>query len=241
MSYQSVSLLDTQANSTVIWTLPGPLSSDTIAGLLVGLQCMINRNVPTLVSEANREPRGLLALALQIVDYTGKISDIDLIVDRIPFIKDYLEYRAVPYASLSTYYVPTSDENVSNGGSSASLTDGYYGWWIKDSADDTYSLYRFQTNDFVQGFISAFDIFTMEFRDYIAGPPFHTEVGLNGNKRNIFYNIEGYDIQPLVQNRRDPAPTGAFYANSYEQYNRTGFEPDHITDEIDTEYPRDFQ
>lgn len=213
MSYQSVSLLDTRANFNVIWSLPGPLSSDTIAGLLVGLQCMINRNYSTL------------AVALQIVDSIGKISTINLIVDRIPFIKDYLEYSAVSHSNLSAYYAP----------------DGYYGWWIFDPPTSTYNLYRFQSNDFVQGFISAFDIFTMEFRDYIAGPPFHTKIGLDGIKRNIFYNIEGYDIQPLVKVRRDPAPTGAFYTHGYEQYDRTGFEPDHITDEIDTEYPRDFQ
>lgn len=213
MSYQSASLLDTRVNFNVIWTLSGPISSDTIAGIIAGLQCMINRKNPAL------------ALVLQITDLSGKISNINLVLDRISFIDDYLEYRGIPYESLTKYYAP----------------NGYYGWWIFDSTDNTYTLYRFQNDDFIKGFISAFDIFTMEFRNYIAGAPFHTEVGPNGIKQNIFHNIQGYDIRPLIQFRREPAPTGAFYTHTYEEYDRTGVEPEHITDEIDTEYPRDFQ
>jgi hypothetical protein len=213
MSYKSVSLLDTQNNFKVIWTASGPLSSETIIGLLVGLKAMINKNYSRL------------SPVLEIVHSVGKIFTIDIIADHIPILNNYIEYNAIPYNYLTEYYAPP----------------GYYGWWIKNPSDNLYNLYKFQSNDFIQGFISAFNIFNIEFRDYIAGPPFHTEISSDGIKTNIFYNIEGYDIQSLVKVRRVPAPVGAFYTNSYEQYNLTGNEPDHITDEIYSEYPRDFQ
>ena len=212
MFYQSASLLDALSDFNVIWKFSGPISSDTIAGLLVGLQCIVG-DFPAL------------SLALQIIDHNGKVSTIEIIAGRIPIISNYMQYRGILRNSLLKYFAPTD----------------YYGWWIKDPYNNTYSLYRFQTSDFIQGFISAFTIFDTEFRHYIAGPPFLTETAPNTNKVNVFYNIEGYDISPLVKFKRDPAPVGAFYTNQYQEYNFTGTEPLHPTDEIDSEYPRDFQ
>ena len=116
------------------------------------------------------------------------------------------------------------------------IQEGYYGWWLKDPQLKTYSLYRFLSEDFIRGFILAFDIYDLDFRKYSAGSPFTTK-----NNINIFHNIEGYDIHPLIKYRREPAPVGAYYTHSYEEYERTGYEPRFITDEADSEYPIDYQ
>lgn len=222
MSYRSISLFDTGAPSSV-WELPGPISRDTAAGFLVGLLCMISKSKETL--------------ALKMVDFSGKTSFLRLNVDNRGDTKDrlallinkYLEHRSVPYHELKSYY----------------CRDGHYGWWIKDPVNSnpsqpTYNLYCFKTNDFVEGFISAFDMFDVEFRDYIAGPPFRTEVGFNGVKKNTFYIIEGYDIRPLSQSTKDPAPVGPFYTGSYQEFIDFAEVPHPITDQTKEEYPQDF-
>ena len=101
-------------------------------------------------------------------------------------------------------------------------------------------MYCFKNNDFVEGFVSVFDTFDMEFRDYIAGPPFKTEVGFNGVKRNTFYNIEGYDIRSISQVTRDPAPVGPFYTGSYQEFIDFTEVPHPITEQTKEEYPQDF-
>lgn len=83
-----------------------------------------------------------------------------------------------------------------------------YGWWIK--GENKYTLYQFETMDFIQGFISACDIFEVDFRDYIIGLPFKVE-----NKVKVDYIIEGYDIEPFT-GTRIPAPMGPFYTGGFE-------------------------
>jgi len=213
MSYQSISLFRLQHNNKkyeLIWDLKELFSNDRIAGLLVSIKCMINRNITSD------------SLILRLTTSSGVITDIDLTVGPIDIIDNYIEIRGVEYSRLTSYYVP----------------EGYYGWWIKDTSGDRnniYNLYKFMNNDFVEGFILGFDVFDMDFRNYIAGSPFRTE-----NKSNVFYNVDGYDIHPIVKYRREFAPVGPYYTNSYEQYERTGHEPQFVTDEAATEYPIDY-
>jgi len=89
------------------------------------------------------------------------------------------------------------------------VEDQYYGWWLKDI--ETYKLYQFQATDFIQGFISICTFFDMDFRDYIAGPPFITSNNISSSVM-----IEGYDIEEFNPAIRIPAPISPYYTNIHE-------------------------
>lgn len=78
-----------------------------------------------------------------------------------------------------------------------------FAWWINI---DGFKLYKFDTWDFVDGFIYAMDQFHVDFRRYINGPPFD---------KTFTYNIEGYDIAPF-RNPSTPASPQVFYTGVFE-------------------------
>ena len=62
---------------------------------------------------------------------------------------------------------------------------GFFGIWIKNNFG-SFDLYTFKTFDFIKGFVTLCDNFSVDFRDYILSMPFDS----NGNE----YGIENYDI-----------------------------------------------
>lgn len=210
MSYQSLIIFDNKngnnrnpSQSDILWNFPGPLSDDAVAGAVVAVFTILNKNENSFTIQINGHR-------------TIRINSMSKSLD---FIDNYLEYNNVTRSELIKYYAP----------------DGYYGWWVYNPNNNTYSLYRFLTTDFVRGFISACIAFGADFRNYTAGVPFRSE-----NFANTFYNIAGYDVEPLIKPKRDQAPIYPFYTYVYEQYDRTGNEPQRITDEIHWEYPVDY-
>jgi hypothetical protein len=73
-----------------------------------------------------------------------------------------------------------------------SIPEIYYGVWIKDFSDG-YSLYRFDTleymKEFMEGYVSFFEDIKVDFRNYIYGPPFKNNFDISE-----YYQIDGYDI-----------------------------------------------
>ena len=84
--------------------------------------------------------------------------------------------------------------------------DNKYGWWIKKSKN-IYYLCQFMDDKFISSFITLCDIFNIDFRDFIAGPPFY----YSNNKKNIV-NVKGYDID--IFNPKEKVPE-KFYIEAF--------------------------
>lgn len=93
------------------------------------------------------------------------------------------------------------------------LPPNKYGWAIADAHG--YNLYIFETNEFVRGFISMCDAFQVDFRDYIAGPPFKTS---NRPLTHTFYYIQNYDIDPILLGNRQQNFESPYYTYVHEDY-----------------------
>jgi hypothetical protein len=65
---------------------------------------------------------------------------------------------------------------------------GKYAWWIV-STYPFYDMVAFTSNDYIKGFVRVFELFGIDFRDYVAGGPFATV-----NNRNLEFAIPGYDL-----------------------------------------------
>lgn len=180
-----------------LWTLNGPFSGDLIAGLVVGMSTIINNIIVNYEREVN--------YIINIVNRKELISiDAQSALQFEHVLHEYIAYNDIFNDQLIEY-----QHNVDL---------GYYGWWIRDYLE--YSLYQFQTVDFIQGFISICNAFEVDFRDYIAGPPFQSDN--KGN--NIPYNIIGYDIEPFNPPVRIPGPPEPFYTDAHEVDGDNDFE-----------------
>ncbi|CAH6419464.1 Hypothetical protein HVR_LOCUS644 [uncultured virus] len=205
------------------WSIDGPLSGDLTAGITAALL--------TLISELLNNPSKQMP---KPVDATISI------INRDPRYNIMINNNTHDFALFSEYIIAAGllpqQAIVQN------IPSGYFAWGIYNpnlihKLDLTsYDLYMFQSFEFIQGFISVCDAFQVDFREYSLGLPFRTEQG-----RNVFYGIEGYDVDSVIQKVREPAPTGAYYTYNYEQYDRTGAEPQVVTDEDQGDYPRDFE
>lgn len=210
--YDSFVFSESTDPNNSLWILHGPLSSDLVAGLLIAFVIIISKvQLP-------------IAYRIEIVR-RDEILTFDTLFPHSfdDMRKEYLVYDNIPESELTRYIIPS----------------GYYGWWIEDfsqrsqpvnlmpalnlpgglsplgpiSNPKMYTLYKFKTPEFTQGFISMFNSINLDFRDYIRGPPFSIDRQTN---RMIPYNIEGYDIEPFAEPKRVTAPVGAFYTGSFE-------------------------
>lgn len=178
-------------NGTVRWTIQGPLVGDQVAGLIVGLVTIIKASKTSLSNDivtilANRGKRSITILLYDDNSYRSALTDYYIYsVNREEIISQTFDIR--PHTSS-------------------------FGWWIEDPSNANYSLFSFQTTEFIQGFITAMNTFGVDFRNYILGPPFTYELNQNNP---IYYTVEGYDIDPIPL-PKIPAPIGAFYTALYE-------------------------
>lgn len=178
-----------------LWTIQGPLSGDTVAGLLVGITTLlndkiINYNYPhtyTVIEIVTENGRGLLTI------------ELNNIAGHIIALMDYKLDDA------------TKDEIIARDNNYRPL-DNSFGWWIYNPLNNKYTLFSFSSPDFIQGFISACNAFSIDFRDYILGAPFTHQVGIQDP---TYYFMETYDIEPIPFPKKD-APVGAFYTGPYE-------------------------
>ena len=191
--YESFTLY--QDNDDPLWTIQGPLSGDTVAGLLVGINLLLdvmiynyrNTNLDNFVEIVTEGGKALLTIPLALTaHYLAALTDYKL--------NDSSREEII---SRTTYERPL---------------DNSFGWWILNLLEDKYTLYTFITVDFIQGFISACNAFGVDFRDYILGLPFTYRKGI---RDPIYYSIETYDIQPIPFPKKT-APVGAFYTATYE-------------------------
>ena len=84
--------------------------------------------------------------------------------------------------------------------------------WPVRTYNNLYTLLIFDDSFFVQGFISAADALTLDFRDYAVGLPYRITPG----GKVIHYEISGYDIG-LPREIKLPAPIVSFSHDGYNE------------------------
>lgn len=174
-------------NNNPLWRILGPISGDTIAGMLVGLTSIF----------------GMVKTNEEIEIISQETNDI------LYISASNNSYRL----ALANYYIDTvSYDDILNDNYIISPYRRSYGWWIDTGNQVDYGLYSFRTVEFIYGFIGICDKFGVDFRDYILGPPFKYD---EFQGTNIFYGIEGYDINSNLKYRQ-PASVGAYYTRVYE-------------------------
>ena len=176
----------TFARDNVLWTIPGPLSGDLVAGLVYATDVIL------------------------YVQTRG--NNFNLTIGH----KGYIPYDPQPRNNRRNYHENYIGGSVNNfrGLALFDPRETNYGWWIINHLDgrEYYQLIQFASAEFIQGFISIFNAFGSDFRDYIVGRPF--KVLPDGSK--IEYNIVGYDIGKFEVKARIPAPVGAYYTGARE-------------------------
>jgi hypothetical protein len=80
--------------------------------------------------------------------------------------------------------------------------------------DDEITIYKFSTTDFIDGFITVFNYFNKDFRDYIVGLPYT----INDDNEKQSFTIDGFDIPEETTVVFQPAPVYPFYTGSYQEY-----------------------
>src|SRR3989304_2198694 len=142
--YDSLTFVNAQKRDEPLWTLQGPLSGELIAGIIIGMYILYAR-LPDFYSVIIL--RGNISIYFQLIG----IVDINQLM----------------------YYFHQSDltetEFLTN---NIVLRPGKYGLWIID--EHFFGLHSFSTPEFIQGFISICNASQVDFRDYIAGPPFQS-------------------------------------------------------------------
>jgi hypothetical protein len=210
--YTTVVLFDSKYQRSVK-KLSGKFTEDKSIGIIVAWRTIIAAMSRTIsLKEFN--------LSVRLIDESDKSYIIN--ISSLPTFENIVELHNVDMNNVYKYYVPNN----------------YNAIWILDN--EGYSLYKFKGTDFLKGFVKGFEVFNRDFRDYSIGKPFvskHEDLRV----RNIPYNIKGYDIPPIVHERRLPVPIGAFYTNTYETYDITNDVDVPITDEADSIYPQDFE
>jgi hypothetical protein len=160
------------------WSIPGPLSGDLAAGLLVGFKVAFDDMINRGLTEASFKSIHILK------DFEYDVTvylDIDLAKEAGDFydaIHDYRDYIGRIPAILNV----------------APRYPKRFNWWIGRPRNPEYTLYSFISSEFIQGFISICDAFGVDFRDYIYGLPFKYNPR---TKERLYYRIEGYDIAPI--------------------------------------------
>jgi len=130
---------------------------------------------------------GLDNLLSDIVDNNKGSNDYVVNVFRGEYMKRFFMWEIDPY-SFSSYLVYA---NVLNDKINKYRVEiGYYGCWVKSHYPNYSSLYKFQSPDFIQGFITICNAFHSDYRIYMVGLPFKSDTEDN----NISYGIEGLNI-----------------------------------------------
>lgn len=170
--YHRVQLEERVNNThTVVWELKGPFNGDFVAGLVTGLYILLRDRVINYGDDAKHRISAHIddlkeSIYVPVGDEDGYHNAMQhYIAHENVSAKDILDYQAPP--------------------------DGY-AWWFKDQ--ETYDMYVFSDPEFPQGFISVCDAFDVDFRDYIAGPPFSLDTETGDNLPLV---VTGYDIAPF--------------------------------------------
>lgn len=201
MSIDSEVVYDTVTyirRNKIIWSISGPFTGDMVAGIVTGLTALtqgtINYSIQITSQNNILEYYNRRTYNICLANYYIGFDSYVNIVNRNPM--------DAPHGIASTTFVNNSILHPRH---------NQTGWWIKyDMSVD--ELYSFQSNDFVQGFIHVCNVFNLDFRDYIVGPPFKYDPI---TRQYIFESIEGYDIEPIPSPKK-PAPIGAYYSGTYE-------------------------
>lgn len=133
-------------------------------------------------------------------DYQIEISD-----DISTYMLDLSENNNITYKNINPDELMAYSSPV-----------GYFAWWLLNKNKVGYDLYIFDesdTTEFVNGFISTFEYFDLDFRDYSLGTPFKTV-----NSRNIFTEIYGYDVAAIQTEQDQPDPDSYYYEQLFEEY-----------------------
>jgi hypothetical protein len=202
--YESITFLQ---DNNILWTIYGPFSGDFIAGVVTAFNVVVNDPLINKNFEGNQKKldivseggKGLISIEFN-KSLQGSYSSRD------PFGPDTQIFRILnDYILINNIFMEEFSDYQPN--------SNYFGWWIINPIfREKYTLFYFSSSDFIQGFITILNSFNVDFRDYIAGPPF---TYVPKTKQIILYNIEGYDIEPIPQSKK-PAPIGAFYTGVYE-------------------------
>lgn len=158
------------------WTIYGPLSGDLVAGLLVGVNILLDD------LRANHEYGRHYNHTVQLIRDDNMSTEIDLTT-----------LGMYEYALLE--YIWDIEDQEDGPEETTYYRAGYFIWRLKDFNFIYDSLlYTFRTPEFIQGFISMCNGFGVDFRQYVLGLPSKYE---RETDTITYYSIEGYDL-PLL-------------------------------------------
>jgi hypothetical protein len=168
------------------WTIPGPLSGDLVAGLLIALDLITDELVEGYLTRHNLKRVEIVEddhmLRLYLADPGDILETIRRyriqIVDDIPYhMRMITQDRTYQLLGIIQHGQPHEHE---------------FGWFIQDAILNKYVLYSFRSPEFIQGIISMFNAFGMYFEQRVYGLPFIFDPT---TKTITYYEIEGYDIE----------------------------------------------
>lgn len=163
----------------------GNYSEEYLTGIVIGLMTL-------LYQEAGPNPHYSIQMGSMIFTLTDRNAFIST-------ISEFLLIEGVDPVNIIPY--------------SAKLPNNNMGWWIRAlTTDFRFNLYRFTSQDFISGFISAFKPFKMDFRDFIVGPPFIYDSNRNQIQPLI---VEGYQIRIFDGKLRVPSSIMPYETMTY--------------------------
>lgn len=202
-------------NDSVLWTIQGPLSSDLVTGLCMGIFTIVDfmskgatftYNATEIIEIGSENGRILIDLTSDTPQHANKLE------------KSLGNYIIVTRADPSDYLKYNPD-------------DDNYAWWIDNYAEtylevdkqtgqfvahSRYIVCQFSSEQFIQGFITICDAYNVDFREFTLGRPFTYN---KTTATRTYNNISGYDTTHFTLTPRIPAPIGAFYIDRNEYYN----------------------
>lgn len=158
----------------IYWSIE-ELSGDLVAGLLVGINLLIDDIIPN-GEDTLRENIIRIDYGNSVIGHNLHEKGIENILRN--YIAENVQYNEIVNKTVD---LPITNDFL---------------WWLPNLVDNTFILYKFQTPEFIQGFISTCNGFNVDFRDYILGPPFK----VNDQGQEIYYDIQGYDITHVPVN-----------------------------------------
>lgn len=150
-------------------TINGPLSSELLAGLIVGISVVHGE----MVKKENRDRKlDTIRVGYKLSRYLYDLKEYQ-IIDRYYKHKENYEITN-PLPDLIMRLIKDNKE-----------IDNLFFWWILDPKTDKYILYKFRSPEFIQGFISILKSFGLDFHQYVNGLPFKIK-----DNNQIFYEIK---------------------------------------------------
>ena len=195
---------------TMVWTIQGPLFGDTVAGIMTGLVTLMEEMIINGATDDTNHVEFL---------YRTEIEPTPGRKERVLRSVTYSFIDAMDVGLSLHSYIVASNTTSDRFPEYHHLLNQRYGWWIIDPLYDRtywekkYTLFAFDSPQFIQGFISICRGFGVDFRDYIVGTPFKYD----RNQREIInYEIEGYDVEPFTVEPKRVPQEGPYYTNEYE-------------------------